>query len=229
MEVFALILSTYLCDDPEFPSHLRYHFCHRLVIDHLPWVIIVKQSDWSWRCIRLCNSKVVPFHFHFLNNNLRNFNHKVALVSFQDLISRSWAAWNVEYRRVAGPGWKDTNSTLQELQFSCQIVTKDIQMAVEWRMSSQLWISSTRLSSLCRSGTSNNHVFSFRCGKKRLQLATSRNFTNKNIKACSTCTMMFFVFGSWHSPSANLGPSNGAGGPFSRRSFGAPRWTDEED
>ncbi|CAL1165885.1 unnamed protein product [Cladocopium goreaui] len=32
-----------------------------------------------------------------------------------DVVSRRWACWNLEYRRVAGPGWKDFNSTLQDI------------------------------------------------------------------------------------------------------------------
>ena len=34
-------------------------------------------------------------------------------MNVQDVVSRRWACWNLEYRRVTGPGWKDFNSTLQ--------------------------------------------------------------------------------------------------------------------
>lgn len=29
-------------------------------------------------------------------------------------MARNWAAWNVEYRRVDGPGWRNANSTLED-------------------------------------------------------------------------------------------------------------------
>ncbi|CAK9007764.1 unnamed protein product [Durusdinium trenchii] len=32
-----------------------------------------------------------------------------------DLMARNWAAWNVEYRRVDGPGWRNANSTLEDI------------------------------------------------------------------------------------------------------------------
>jgi len=36
----------------------------------------------------------------------------------EDLVQRNWAVWNVEYRRIAGPNWKDANSTLEDGEFA---------------------------------------------------------------------------------------------------------------
>eukprot|EP00435_Cladocopium_sp_Y103_P021749 s81_g5.t1 len=37
-----------------------------------------------------------------------------------DVVSHRWACWNLEYRRIAGPGWKDANSTLQDITAALQ-------------------------------------------------------------------------------------------------------------
>eukprot|EP00434_Breviolum_minutum_P022861 symbB.v1.2.020172.t1/scaffold1682.1/size105993/3 len=39
-----------------------------------------------------------------------------------DLVQRNWAVWNVEYRRIAGPNWKDANSTLEDIVASLRFL-----------------------------------------------------------------------------------------------------------